>query len=141
MRTSRSAVGLFLMLMVALVGCDSGSTGPGGNLTGTWEGPFSFFPTGSPTTIRFTLNQAGSTVTGSWTNYYPNGSVDETGTISGAVSNNAFAGIMRLSRATCATAEAAINGTVGGSTMTWSTGGFVGGSCTTPGFSINLTKK
>ena len=111
--------------VLGLAGCSK--TGPSSiSVTGSWKGTFCCrFST--PDTMSATLNQAGTSVTGSFT--LVNGT-SENGTITGTMTGSNFAGTMIITTCSNSTSNStvSVNGTVTGSSMTWNSGGVVGGA-------------
>jgi len=65
------ARGLLAVVLIAIAGasCDDSPSGPSVNLAGAWTGTLTFVTSGVTVTdnVTATLNQSGSSVTGTWT--------------------------------------------------------------------------
>ena len=109
------AVGLILGLaMVAACDVDS-PTSPSGSLAGTWTGTVidSLVGTG---TIRITISQSGSTISGTWASTFPDPADNNGGTASGTLSGSSLSATLTPSNPSSCPFN--VTATVSGNRMT-----------------------
>lgn len=103
---------LLLVGVILMVACGSKTpTGPSATtVAGTWTGALSDNTIG-PGSLRFTLNQSGSTVTGTWQSTWVNPANNNSGSLTGSSSGTGFSATMTPSVPTSCpfTATATLN--------------------------------
>jgi len=138
-----------LLIVLAGVTCSNSTSAPPtaptppANLAATWTGTIAFSTSTGPTTQPFsmTLNQSSGTVSGVW--QASGGNFEERGGVSGTTTPTTFSGTLAMTLTTVSTGvqcntSAPVQGPVGGSTMTWTSTGFVGG-CADPPTKITIS--
>lgn len=137
-----------LLIVLAGVTCSSSTSAPPvaptppANLAATWTGTIAFSTSTGPSTQTFsmTLNQLSGLVSGVW--QANGGGFEEHGGVSGTVTPTAFSGIFAMTLTIVSTgaqcnSSAAVQGPVGGGTMTWTSTGFALG-CADPPTNVTI---
>ena len=90
-RMKTSLVGaVSLLLCTMLLGCGGSPSSPSAaaaNLSGTWAGPLTSTLVGNGT-VQVTLNQSGSSLSGTWLSTFPDPSNNNSGSLSGTVNGS-----------------------------------------------------
>jgi len=134
-----------IVLIAVSTACTNSTTPSSTNLAGTWTGSIQYTVTGTTgqQTITMSLQQSGSTVTGSYSatsqGFFSNANMTVTGTVSGT-----FTGVLNFAPASnpngCS-GSMQVTGTGSGNTVTWTSTSFTStcGSLTPSSVTITAT--
>lgn len=131
MHTMRQAAALLLVAITAACGGSSSSPTaptpppppPPAQVAGQWSGTLET-ANYIPLPVFVTLNQSGTTVTGTWASQ--TGSAGIAGNINGTVDQTTFTGTITYSINQTAGCSGSFSGTAGAATLNWSSAGFTG---------------
>lgn len=137
-------VSVFLVLLTGLA-CHGSTTAPTpANVAGTWSGTMSFTDSIGQfaQTVTMNLTQSGATVSGTWQT--SGGRLPKNGTIGGTTTTSSFSGtftvtITNPSTGTSCNGTLSVSGSAGGSALTWTSPGVVGGCPLDPPTNITFT--